>query len=197
MVSDAVSSGRRLLKDKKYRRAINKLKKASVNSPGDPRVYYLMALSYILLGKEEGSHPFFLLAEEPARRAIKLSPEREEYHDLLVEIKSRTGKLGELSSEYRRKAEENPMDIYEKVLKKISAVGIMSIPDPDKKGRKRKHKGYFFIHYVIVPAVAAFTMALLMTGAASSLRNFTSSLLLIYIIVRIVFGRRADRNDKW
>ncbi len=197
MASADIERGRQYLKEKNYPLAVKEFKSVAAENTADSKVHYLLALSYVLMGKRTNAEQWFLLAESPVRDAIKTDPSQEKYHDLLVEIMARVGKLDKLSREYRSKLDEESGYLYSRMLEKIAAVGVLSIPDPATKSSKGKHKGYFFLHYLFIPAVAAVAAALWMLGIYSNLRNFAFAVVVLYVLLRILSGVRVENRSRW
>ncbi|MBN2406706.1 MAG: tetratricopeptide repeat protein [Elusimicrobia bacterium] len=149
-----VEKGRVLLSEDRPGEALKILRAAAGKDPDNAEIRLLMARTYLKLGETEDSRACYLLAEEELRRNIKSDPLNLRYHDLLIETKRRLGSLHELSAEYRRKLEKEKNGIYENLLKKISAISILSIPAREKSARRR---GRFStaVKYIIMPSVAA------------------------------------------
>lgn len=197
MDSAEVERARQHLKEKNFFQAVKELKKASRSYPDDGKIHFMLGRALVLLGRKEKTTSYLALAEDSLRKAIKLEPFREKYHDLLIEIKAHAGQLHELSANYRRKQDKTPNPLYEKMLKKITTVGVLSIPEPKKKSARGKHRGYYFIHYVLVPAVVATAVALWILDGYSLVRNLATLAVVLYVGLRISLKPSSKKYEKW
>jgi tetratricopeptide (TPR) repeat protein len=141
-----------LLRQRNFSLAIEELNRALRVHPGDPRINFLLAKAYLRSGEAEDSGSYFSLAERALRKAIESDNFNQDYHDRLIEITAKRGALDELSIEYNTRKKDNP-EFYEKLLGKISAISLLSIPEPGKK--QPKPKGAAFIRYAVMPLVAS------------------------------------------
>ncbi|MGM0567682.1 MAG: tetratricopeptide repeat protein [Elusimicrobiota bacterium] len=196
MASSHIEKAKEYLRDKNYKKAISFLIESSRKDPRDSRIYFLLARSYLSAGKNEKSD-YSSSAESALRKALKIEPLNEKYHDLLIEIKASRNKLDELSREYRRKLNEKSDPLYESLLQKISAVSMISIPEPKTKRKKSKHKGYYIIHYFVMPVTAACAAALWLLGDYAFLRNLATFVVLVYLIGRIALRPRSKKYENW
>ncbi|MGM0441385.1 MAG: tetratricopeptide repeat protein [Elusimicrobiota bacterium] len=190
-----IESGRECLKVKDFHQALREFKKAVKEDEKNTLAYEYLARVYLKLGEKEKKGFFFQLAEESIRKAIKLEPYTPEFHNILINIKTKTGTLDELSREYRRKKESNSNKIYETLLEKIKAVGVISIPDnvPEKPV---KSNILLFLNYIIMPLVTAVGVIAWFHPYLESLKLPILIVIMGYILARIL-SKPKIKKDKW
>ncbi len=194
MVSDdPVDRGQEYLKVKDYKQAVREFKTAVGLNKKDSEAYSYLARAYLKLGNKSQEPVFYQTAEKAIRKALKLDPRNMDYHDILIRIKTKTNTLDKLCREYRLK--KNRDKIYDKLLKKIAVIGVMSVPRTDGKTFNRP-KGIFFLNYIIVPLLTALG---LITRFHSGLKKFSLPLFMTvggYVLFRIL-SRPQVKDDIW
>ncbi|MEA3506571.1 MAG: tetratricopeptide repeat protein [Elusimicrobiota bacterium] len=195
MQADAsIQSGKDFIKEKNYEAAIREFKKALRLDKENPEAYLWLARSFLKYSLKEAEPTFLRLAEDAVRSAIKIDPYESKYHDTLIEISAKRGGLDALSTEYHKKMDKDNSGFYKDLLKKISTISILSIPEGQdtKKGRK---KGKVFLNYVVMPVIVAGVIYIYFDERLAAFR-FPGTLVLAGFIFFKIISRPKSKANK-
>ncbi|MDA3793447.1 MAG: hypothetical protein PF545_07350 [Elusimicrobia bacterium] len=199
MQSDiSIQKGKGFLKDKDYKSAIREFKKAIRVEKTSPGAHFYLSRAYLKYGLKEKEPTFYRLADDAVRYAIRIDPYELKYHDSLIEISAKLGKLDELSTEYNKKMEKaKNNDFYKELLRKISTISILSIPEAQetKKGNK---KGKVFLNYIVMPVIVSALVSVFLIPKLNMLR-FPAVIILAGFILFKIFSRPKSKagKDQW
>ncbi len=193
----AIEKGTEFLRYKEYDTAIRELKKAVRFDAENPKIYFLLAKAYLKLGESENSRPYFLLAEESVRKSLKLEEFNNDYHNLLISIKTKLGTLNELSIEYRNKILSKPNPLYEEMLKKITTISLLSIPQVERGKKSGRAKGAFFLNYVVMPLVVAGVLFVWLDPRYEMFRFPSLLIIIFYFTIKIISKPKSKASNKW
>ncbi|MFW6134263.1 MAG: hypothetical protein ACOC5R_01650 [Elusimicrobiota bacterium] len=103
---------------------------------------------------------------------------------------------GRLSKEYRKKSKENPKFVYKKTLNKLSTVGIMNIPQVDRKEKKLGKTHYLLIYGYLTILIAGVFISFL-DPRYLALRVPGIIIVVIYISVRVATSPKVRKINNW
>ncbi len=190
--------GKNFLKERDYKSAIREFKKAIRLEENDPEAYLYLSRAYLKYGLKEEEPTFIRLAEDAVRHAVMIDPFESKYHDSLIEISAKLGKLDGLSTEYREKINiGNHTEFYKNLLKKISTISILSIPEA-RKSKKGKKKGRVLINYIVMPVVVSAIVSIFLVEKLNMLRLPAVLILAGFIIFKIATRPKSRiGKDRW
>ena len=192
-VEVALTRGKELLNQKDFAGAVREFKKASRLSANNPEIYFLLSQAYLRME----SRPYFLLAEDAIRTALKFDSFNMTYNDLLLSVKTKLGMLDELCTEYKDKHKKKPNPLYEQMLKKISTISILSIPSTGGKKLKQRAKGVFFLNYVVMPLIVGGVLIVWLDPKYVAFRFLSLLIVIAYFVFRVTSKPKSRLKNDW
>ncbi len=193
---DPLSEGKLFLQTKDYRSAVQTFKRLSLSDNASSEVYYYLSLAYMKLAQAESSPEVFKLSEFAARKSISQSPLNDKYHDQLIALSHRLGRLDSLSREYSLKNAETKNKFYRNQLKKIAAIGYSIIPEAADR-KKRSNFLIKFLNYIIMPVFIVTGFLGLINDSLKPAVIPLFTIVVVYILIRIIRRPKSKIPKGW
>ncbi|MFC2049038.1 tetratricopeptide repeat protein [Elusimicrobiota bacterium] len=191
---DILSTAKFLIEKEQYQQTVDLLKKALINTENQANIFSQLSTVYIKLSENEGMDFYYSAAENAIRNAIKIEPERVEYHDILIEIMRRTNRIDKLSTEYNDLKRVNSNIFYNELLKKIAAISMLSLPTPNQK-RPGKKIYILIVNYIIMPCIAISLVISWVITKIKFLRMPLTLCIVLYIGIRVIKGHSLTTKN--
>ena len=192
-----LEKGIALLKSNQPAAALKEIKKAIKINPENAEAHILHGKAYFRLAVNENSDAYFSMSEESARTALKIDPRNLSYHNELITIMAKSGRLSRLTKEYRIQLEKTSDDIYKQLLDRISVVSLSLIPVAEPLERKKRSiffKAFEYFSLIFAMTVLIFTFYY---PKFAVLRVPLFAILTAYIVYRVYSKPRSKKTARW
>ena len=192
-----LEKGRTLLNGNQPAAALKEIKKAIKINPQNTDAHILHGKAYFKLAVKENSSAYFLMSEESVRTALKADPGNIYYHNELITIMAKSGRLDRLTKEYRIQLENTGAEIYKKLLERIAVVSLSLIPVPEPRKKKQtsifiKVLKYFSLMFAMTVLVFTFYYP-----KYAVLRLPSFAIITAYIVYRGYSKPRSKNTARW
>ena len=149
-------------------------------------------------GLKEKIKPLLFRAEKVLFELIKDDYSYSQAHDELILLSHYLNHMGSLSKYYHEKLMQYPdRDIYQKSLKKVSAMALLSIPE-NAPGKKKKRS--FIVNLLIYQYIILMCVGLLLSLTVAKYRQlFVPSLIMIGLFIAAGFSGyfKDSKKSQW